>query len=135
MALVHSFSVLRSRYGNKLLGPQAGRYLLRNLIQTRQYTSSPEKSKFRRFYEQYGKLGIGVYLSISVVSVSSIYTAIKMGFDFKSLLERFNLQDNSLVSKAGPFAVAYGIHKLLAPGRLLLAVVLTPVIKRRFFTK
>ena len=102
---------------------------------TRQYTSAPEKSKFRRFYDQYGKLGIGVYLGISVVSVSSIYTAIRMGFDFKSLLENFNLQDNSLVSKAGPFALAYGIHKLLAPARLLLAVVLTPVIKRRFFNK
>lgn len=135
MALVHSFSVLRSRYGNKLFGPHLGRSLLQNLIQTRRYTSTPEKSKFRRFYEQYGKLGIGVYLGISVVSVSSIYTAVRMGFDFKSLLEKLNLQDNSLVSKAGPFAVAYGIHKLLAPARLLLAIVLTPVIKRRFFTK
>ncbi len=97
------------------------------------YSTNSEKSKFRRFYEQYGKLGIGVYLGISVVSVSSIYAAIRLGFDFKSILERFNLQDNSLVSKAGPFALAYGIHKLLAPARLLLAVVLTPIVKRRFF--
>jgi hypothetical protein len=134
MALVHSFSVLRSHYGNKLFGPQTGRILLNRMIHTRQYTSpTSEKSKFRRFYDQYGKLGIGVYLGISLVSVSSIYTAIQMGFDVNALLKRFNLNDNSLVSKAGPFAVAYGIHKLLAPARLLLAFVLTPVIKRRFF--
>lgn len=134
MTPIHSFGVGFQfyRHGNKVLRPQFSRPLFKNLMQARHFASTPEKSKFRRFYEQYGKLGIGVYLGISVISVSSIYTAVRLGFDFKSLLERFNLQDNSLVSKAGPFALAYGIHKLLAPARLLLAIVLTPLIKRRF---
>lgn len=100
---------------------------------SRFYSTQPEKSKFRKFYEEYGKLGIGVYLGISVISVSSFYTAIKMGVDFNSLLEKFNLQDNKLVSKAGPFALAYGIHKIFAPARLLLAFVITPIIKKKFF--
>ena len=99
----------------------------------RHYSSQPEKSKFRKFYEEYGKLGIGVYLGISVISVSSIYSAIKLGFDMNVILEKFNLQDNKLVSKAGPFALAYGIHKLFAPARLVLAFVITPIIKKRFF--
>lgn len=99
----------------------------------RSFSTQPEKSKLRKFYDEYGKLGIGVYLGISVISVSSFYTAIKLGVDFNSVLERFNLQDNKLVSKAGPFALAYGIHKLFAPARLLLAFVITPIIKKRFF--
>lgn len=100
---------------------------------SRLYSTIPEKSKLRMFFDAYGKLGIGVYLGISVVSVSSFYTAIKLGVDLNSLLEKFNLQDNKLVSKAGPFALAYGIHKLFAPVRLLLAFVITPIIKKRFF--
>ena len=106
-------------------------YLRNNSL--RFYSTQPEKSKFRRFYEEYGKLGIGVYLSISVISVSSIYSAIKLGFDMNVLLEKLNLQDNKLVSKAGPFALAYGIHKLFAPARLVLAFLITPLIKKRFF--
>lgn len=105
-------------------------------ISLRSYASQspqPEKSKFRRFYEEYGKLGIGVYLGISVISVSSIYSAIKLGFDMNVILKKFNLQDNKLVSKAGPFALAYGIHKLFAPARLVLAFLITPIIKKRFF--
>lgn len=100
---------------------------------TRLFSSQPEKSKLRKFFDAYGKLGIGVYLGISVISVSSFYTAIKLGVDLNSLLEKFNLQDNKLVSKAGPFALAYGIHKLFAPLRLLLAFLITPIIKKRFF--
>ena len=97
------------------------------------FSTQPEKSKLRKFYDEYGKLGIGVYLGISVISVSSIYTSIKLGVDVNSILEKFNLQDNKLVSKAGPFALAYGIHKIFAPARLLLAFIITPVIKKKFF--
>ena len=99
----------------------------------RHFSTQPEKSKLRKFYDEYGKLGIGVYLGISVISVSSIYSAIKLGVDLNSVLEKFNLQDNKLVSKAGPFALAYGIHKIFAPVRLILAFLITPVIKKRFF--
>lgn len=99
----------------------------------RYFSTQSEKSKLRKFYDEYGKLGIGVYLCISVISVSSIYTSIKLGVDVNYILEKINLQDNKLVSKAGPFALAYGIHKIFAPARLLLAFVITPVIKKRFF--
>ena len=97
--------------------------------------TKPEKSKFRKFYEEYGKLGIGVYLGISAISVSSFYAAIRLGVDMNILLEKLNLQDNKVISKAGPFALAYGIHKIFAPARLLLAFAITPIIKRKFFHK
>ena len=91
-----------------------------------------KRSKIRKFFDEYGKLGIGVYLGISALSLSSIYGAVRIGVDFDYLLEKFKLKDNKLVSKAGPFAFAYGIHKILAPLRFLLAVALTPIIRRRF---
>lgn len=68
-----------------------------------------------------------------MISVSSFYTAIKLGVDMNSILEKFNLQDNKLVSKAGPFALAYGIHKIFAPARIFLAFIITPIIKKKFF--
>ena len=103
------------------------------LSSLRNFSTQPEKSKLRKFFDEYGKLGIGVYLGISIISISSFYSAIRLGFDMNSLLEKFNLQDNKLVSKAGPFALAYGIHKIFAPVRIFLAFVITPVIKKRFF--
>ena len=116
--------LLNDRYNNrKQFGSGSLKY----------FSTQPEKSKLRKFYDEYGKLGIGVYLGISVISVSTIYTSIKLGVDVNSMLEKFNLQDNKLVSKAGPFALAYGIHKIFAPARLLLAFIITPVIKKKFF--
>jgi len=97
--------------------------------------AQPEKSKLRKFYDEYGKLGIGVYLTISVISISSFYTAIKMGVNMDSLLEKFNMQDNKIITKAGPFALAYGIHKIFAPVRLVLAFVITPFIKKSIIPK
>lgn len=96
-------------------------------------TSQPEKSKLRKFYEEYGKLGIGVYLSISVISISTFYTSIRMGLDINYILAKFNLQNNEIISKAGPFAIAYGIHKIFAPARILLAFLITPIIRKKFF--
>lgn len=109
---------------------------LHNIAKNRLYsTTQPEKSKLRKFYEEYGKLGIGVYLSISVISVSTFYTAIRMGLDMNYILAKFNLQNNEIISKAGPFAIAYGIHKIFAPVRILLAFIITPIIKKKFFSK
>jgi hypothetical protein len=94
---------------------------------------STEKTRLRKFFDEYGKLGIGVYLGISVVSVSTIYSGVRLGFDFDSILEKFKLKDNKLISNAGPLAFAYGIHKLLAPLRIMLTIALTPLIKKRLF--
>ena len=96
--------------------------IMRNTLyfSLKRYSSQPEKSKLRKFYDEYGKLGIGVYLTISVISVSSLYAAIKMGVNMDLLLEKFNLQDNKIITKAGPFALAYGIHKVFAPQTMCL---------------
>lgn len=121
------------KFSNLLLSKYANNQNSITIGSLRIFSTQPEKSKLRKFYDEYGKLGIGVYLGISVISVSSIYTAIKLGVDVNSVLEKLNLQDNKLVSKAGPLALAYGIHKIFAPARLLLAFLITPIIKKRFF--
>lgn len=124
----------RINFSNNILDKRTNDSLFQVTAENyRSFSAQPEKSKLRKFFDEYGKLGIGVYLGISVISVSSFYTAIKLGFDMNSILEKFNLQDNKLVSKAGPFALAYGIHKIFAPVRVFLAFIITPVIKRRFF--
>lgn len=137
MSLITRSTVISSRNTIKFSASLFNNYIHNRINiganSSRLFSSQPEKSKLRKFFDAYGKLGIGVYLGISVVSISSFYTAVKLGVDLNSLLEKFNLQDNKLVSKAGPFALAYGIHKLFAPVRLLLAFFITPIIKKRFF--
>lgn len=88
--------------------------------------------RIRAFMREYGRLGLGVYLSISVVSVTSIYTALKAGFDMEALLKNIGISPNGMLDRAGTIAVAYGIHKLLLPIRLLLTAAITRTIRRRF---
>lgn len=93
-------------------------------------TSQPLEGKslterFKLFTKQYGRLGIFVYLGISTVSVSTIYVALKSGIDVRKLIEWFGLQSSTAWENAGTFAIAYGIHKVLMPFRLMITFLLT----------
>lgn len=46
------------------------------------------KEKLRTLYKQYGRVGIGVYLSVSAVSISSIYALLKAGVNVDPLVKR-----------------------------------------------
>lgn len=87
--------------------------------------------KLKAFFRKYGKLGIAMYLSISAVTFSSIYLALRSGVDVKELMRKVGIPDWPLLDGAGTVAVAYAIYKLLMPARLFLTVVLTTWISKR----
>lgn len=87
--------------------------------------------RLKGFLKQYGKLGLGVYLGISTISVSSLYLALRTGVDVKALIKSIGLPDSGIWDSAGTFAVAYAIHKILMPLRLFLTVALTTWISKK----
>ncbi len=89
----------------------------------------------RAFFREYGKVGLGVYMCISTVSLATIYSAVRLGVDVPALLERVGVARGRLWDTAGTFALAYGVHKLFLPVRLLLTVSLTRAIHRRLYPK
>lgn len=87
--------------------------------------------RLRSFFRRYGKLGIIVYLSISLTTFSSIYLALRTGVDVKALMNRLGVPEKGILKDAGTLALAYGIYKLLLPVRLFAAVGVTTWMAKR----
>lgn len=51
----------------------------------------PTAGRFRELLAKYGKVALAVHLSVSGVSISSFYVAIKNNMDVESTLQRFGL--------------------------------------------
>lgn len=90
------------------------------------------KDRLKQFFRQYGKLGVGVYLGVSVVTLSSSYLALRSGLDVPSLLIKCGVPEKDWMKNAGTFAFAYALYKLALPLRLFVTVGLTGYISRRF---
>lgn len=127
--------------------------------------------RLRSLFQKYGRTAIVVYLSISAVSFTSLWMAVRAGIDVERVLDRIPIvpewlkkrteaveigdasaasnanaatnnaaapikADNADVRKrraattAGTLAIAYAIHKVLAPLRIGATLALTPTIAR-----
>lgn len=82
------------------------------------------------FAGRYGKLGLAVYLSVSAVSLTSCYLAVRAGLDTKSLMRRVGFELSDEQERFGTVLGAYAVHKVLLPVRLSATVFLTGVITR-----
>eukprot|EP00250_Pteridium_aquilinum_P015328 c22523_g1_i1 orf=193-648(+) len=51
----------------------------------------PTAGRFRELLAKYGKVAIGVHLSVSGISISGFYVAIKNNMDVEGALQRFGL--------------------------------------------
>jgi hypothetical protein len=58
--------------------------------------------------------------------------ALNAGVDVSALIRKLGLPSNGMLDRAGTFAIAYGIHKILLPIRLLLTVAITRSIRKCF---
>lgn len=87
--------------------------------------------RLKAFFRQYGKLGFAVYMSVSAVTLGSIYLALSSGIDIPSLLVRLGVPEREWMKSAGTFAVAYAIYKVLLPLRLFVVAGLTRSIAKR----
>lgn len=112
-------------------------------------------SKFKELFKKYGKVALGVHLSVSAASVSSLYVAVKSNVDVESVFERFGIgvaKENEdlggpvsdsggeikkrnrtaelAASSGGALAVAVLCNKALFPVRVPITLALTPPISR-----
>ncbi|XP_057497183.1 uncharacterized protein C106.07c-like [Actinidia eriantha] len=112
--------------------------------------------RFRELLKKYGKVAVGVHFSVSAVSVTGLYVAIKNNVDVESMLEKVGLgsvkqpqsnpemNDGSEVpapkkrnrtaelaaSSGGALALAFLCNKALLPVRVPITIGLTPPIAR-----
>lgn len=116
-------------------------------------------TRLKEIVKKYGKVALGVHFSVSGVSISGFYIAIKNNVDVESLLEKYqipwfsskekpnpsldlNLEDEVLVgtgenktkqlakSAGGALALAVLCNKALFPIRVPITMALTPPIAR-----
>lgn len=80
----------------------------------------------RSWFQKNGPLGVTLYLSYGAIDLAIIYLLISAGVDVSSLLAAVGLETGA---GAATFAVAYGLHKLLAAPRAALVVFTIPYIR------
>lgn len=111
---------------------------------SRPYSSIPQsnnvgskslKERLTAFFKQYGKLGVAVYLGVSVTTFGTSYLALRSGFDLPGLLIKLGVPEKDWMKNAGTLAFAYALYKLALPLRLFVTVSLTGFIARRLRIK
>ncbi|PWA83956.1 hypothetical protein CTI12_AA161900 [Artemisia annua] len=106
-------------------------------------------SKFRSFFQKYGKVAVITHCSISAASITGLYIAINNNVDVQPVIDKINIfttpdkQDiksddemkgnrtAEMVAKTGgAFALAVICNKALFPVRASVTVAVTPFIAR-----
>ncbi|CAF1860165.1 hypothetical protein F2Q70_00027599 [Brassica cretica] len=101
-------------------------------------------SRLKEIVKKYGKVALGVHFSVSGVSISGFYIAIKNNVDVESLLDKYQIPWFSSDEKAsaeeksrqlaksagGALALAVLCNKALFPIRVPITMALTPPIAR-----
>eukprot|EP00124_Ichthyophonus_hoferi_P001614 Ihof_evm14s88 gene=Ihof_evmTU14s88 len=89
----------------------------------------PIRDRLRHMIGQYGKVTLGVYLAIDVISLGSFYTLVKSGVDVSGLITMMGLSNSKWMTPGASTAVvAFAAHKLFSPIRLLMTLGLTPYV-------
>jgi hypothetical protein len=93
------------------------------------------REKFKQAMKQYGKPLVAVYICLSVCSLGMFYTLISCGVDVTNWMDRLGLpatytMNTNIAKGASTFALAYVVHKIFMPLRMLLTISSIPLIKR-----
>ncbi|OIW01147.1 hypothetical protein TanjilG_17704 [Lupinus angustifolius] len=110
--------------------------------------------RFRELIKKYGKVAIGVHVTISAASISGLYVAIRNNVDVEAILQKFHMaaaseKDTAAADPAaapepapknrtaqlaatagGAFTLALLCNKALIPVRVPITLALTPPIAR-----
>ncbi|XP_022195376.2 protein FAM210B, mitochondrial [Nilaparvata lugens] len=89
------------------------------------------KDKLKRAVKEYGATVIVFHVSISLMSLGICYLAVSGGLNMNSMLEQIGLHGSSdVTTEASLWIVAYAVHKVLAPVRIGITLLVTPLIVR-----
>lgn len=77
------------------------------------------KDRLKLLVEEYGRVGIIVYVVLCVLYFAGAFVALQLG-----------LSPESTVGKAGMFMATYGLYKVGMPLRIAAALVITPIVAK-----
>lgn len=83
-------------------------------------------SRFRAWFAKNGPLGVVLYLGYSSIDLTLLYLLMSAGVDLSPVLSFFGFEKGA---GAATFAVAYAVHKMLAPARAALVMWTIPKVK------
>lgn len=92
-------------------------------IEKKSKSSKTLGEKTRAWFARNGPLGVTLYLTIGAIDLALIYLILKSGIDLSPVLAFLGLEGGA---GAATFALAYGIHKMIAPVRAALIMFLMP---------
>lgn len=75
------------------------------------------KARYEGVVETYGRVAVGTYVVLMVLSFAGVWIAINLGFEVEGV-----------ASGAGAIGATYAGYKLLQPVRIVGAIVLTPLV-------
>ncbi|TYZ69369.1 hypothetical protein PybrP1_005631 [[Pythium] brassicae (nom. inval.)] len=93
----------------------------------------PWKQRVRAFFVEYGAVGLGVHVVLSLAVIALAYICVSNGVDVSAVLASIGIVDSAkgtAAHSAGAFVIAYAIFKLLAPVRVPLTFAVTPLVMR-----
>ncbi|RZF38540.1 hypothetical protein LSTR_LSTR006135 [Laodelphax striatellus] len=132
------FRAEKINYSSNTLKNQCNRLLLRSTsLQLMNYSTDAvepqlsNKDKLKRAVKEYGTTVIVFHISISLMSLGICYLAVSGGLNMNSMLETIGLHGSSdVTTEASLLIVAYAVHKVLAPIRIGITLLVTPLIVR-----
>ncbi|XP_015269151.1 PREDICTED: protein FAM210B [Gekko japonicus] len=97
----------------------------------------PNKSQqLKKVFKEYGAVGVGFHVGISLMSLGMFYLAVSSGVDMTALLFKLGFDEalvrSKLAAGTSTFVLAYAIHKLFAPVRISITLVSVPFLVRYF---
>ncbi|XP_051153804.1 uncharacterized protein C18orf19 homolog A-like isoform X2 [Leptopilina boulardi] len=90
------------------------------------------KQKLDILIKDYGKTIIVFHVGISLLSLGGFYFAISSGLDMHEIVSTMcnDEMTTKLLSESSTFTLAYGIHKLFAPIRIMITLAVAPALVR-----
>ena len=87
------------------------------------------KAKWKKMFEEYGRLAIIVHLTIFFLTWSCFFVLIQFGFR-DTVMEYFQDRLSGESASAGTVFLAYGVTRLVSPIRIAVTAALVPLIAR-----
>lgn len=91
----------------------------------------------QKFIKTYGKLGIVVYIVVSISTIIFLYLALDWGVDLSQVTEYYEISSEvaDTIRKyegGSKFVLAYAVSKVLLPVRLTMSIMILFVLKNVF---
>lgn len=94
----------------------------------------PPRQRLKNLVVVYGPTAMVLHITLSLCFLGITYTVVRWGVDVPSLMERFELTNETymkIIANGGTFGLAYALYKGMMPLRVLVTLFLTPKVARK----